>query len=372
MTSLAPSELLADPLARRSLAVLSEGQAASGAFVASPAFDVYDFSWLRDGAFCAYAIGLAGGRRQAAAFHRWAAAAVEGQRGRAEAVIDALEAGASPPPEAMLPARFTLDGELEESDSEPWPNFQLDGYGMWLWSLEHHNGTAPLPAELAPAAELVARYLQAAWAVKCWNCWEELDDGEHTSTLAAVAAGLDSAGRLLGRPEFVIAGHRVRSRLLSCFVHDGRFIRGRGDRRLDGSLLWLALPFELLPLDDSRIRATVEGVRAELIGPGGGVRRYLGDTYYGGGEWILLSCSLGWIDAVNGNRAGFEQARDWVRAQALPNGDLPEQVTADAQAPEMVEVWEQRWGPVATPLLWSHAMYLVMMAAGGARWNSSR
>ena len=372
MTSLAVDDLLADPLARRSLGVLSEGQTPSGAFVASPAFDVYDFSWLRDGAFCAYAIELAGGREQAAAFHRWAAVAVERQRGRAEAVIDALAAGRTPPPEAMLPARFTLDGELERHGPEPWPNFQLDGYGMWLWSLEHHHGTASLPADLASAAELVARYLRAAWTMKCWNCWEELDDGEHSLTLTAVAAGLASAGRLLGRPEFATDSERVRSRLLSHFVHNGRFIRGRGDRRLDGSLLWLALPFELLPFDDPRMRATIEGVRSELIGPGGGVRRYLGDTYYGGGDWILLSCSLGWIDALSGNRAGFEQARDWVRAQALPNGDLPEQVTMEAQAPEMVEEWEQRWGPVATPLLWSHAMYLVMMAAGGARWNSSR
>jgi hypothetical protein len=29
----------------------------------------------------------------------------------------------------------------------------------------------------------------------------------------------------------------------------------------------------------------------------------------------------------------------------------------------MVESWVNRWGPVATPLLWSHAMYLIMSAA---------
>jgi hypothetical protein len=43
--------------------------------------------------------------------------------------------------------------------------------------------------------------------------------------------------------------------------------------------------------------------------------------------------------------------------------DLPEQVLVDVQDPQMVEPWELRWGPVATPLLWSHAMYLIMSEA---------
>lgn len=372
MTSVAPAELLADPLARRSVEVLREGQAPSGAFVASPAFDVYDFSWLRDGAFCAYAIELAGGQKEAAAFHRWAAAAVEQQRDRVDDVVEMLSRGTTPAPEAMLPARFGLDGGLESNGPEPWPNFQLDGYGMWLWALGQHVGTSPLSSELASAAEVVARYLQAAWRLKCWNCWEELDGGEHALTLGAVAAGLDSAASLLDRTEFAVEAERIRQHVLDDFVRDGRIARGRGDERLDGSLLWLALPFELLPLEDTRIRATVEAVRTELTGPSGGIRRFLGDSYFGGGEWVLLTCSLGLVDARTGNRAGFEQARDWVRAQALPNGDLPEQVTGYAQEPEMIEVWERRWGQVATPLLWSHAMYLVMMTEGEARWSSSR
>jgi hypothetical protein len=29
----------------------------------------------------------------------------------------------------------------------------------------------------------------------------------------------------------------------------------------------------------------------------------------------------------------------------------------------MVEPWQRKWGPVATPLLWSHAMYLVLVDA---------
>ena len=51
-----------------------------------------------------------------------------------------------------------------------------------------------------------------------------------------------------------------------------------------------------------------------------------------------------------------------MRAQARDNGDLPEQVTGASQFADEVEPWLERWGPVATPLLWSHAMFLISEA----------
>jgi GH15 family glucan-1,4-alpha-glucosidase len=113
-------------------------------------------------------------------------------------------------------------------------------------------------------------------------------------------------------------------------------------------------------LDEPIYEATVEGVRQELLCPDGGVYRYRGDTYYGGGEWILLTCSLAWHEARTGNLDGVAPLREWVRQTARPNGDLPEQVSNHAQEPGMIAPWVARWGPVATPLLWSHAMYLIM------------
>ena len=140
-------------------------------------------------------------------------------------------------------------------------------------------------------------------------------------------------------------------------------MRGATDERVDGSLLWLGVPFSVLPIDDPRMEATVEAVRRDLLRPGGGVYRYLGDTYFGGGEWILLACSLGWYEVVRGNADAALPIRDWARAQARANGDLPEQVSEHVQSSEMIEPWVERWGPVATPLLWSHAMYLILEAA---------
>ena len=350
-----------DRIAQRSVEVLKAGQAPSGAFIASPNFPTYHYAWLRDGAFCAHALDLVGDREGAAAFHGWVVRSIEAHRALAESVIARIAAGDVPPMDAMPPARYTLDGSLESApEDEQWPNFQIDGYGMWLWALEQHLGEGPLDDRWRATVELVAVYLQATWRLQSYSCWEELDDGEHAATLGATFAGLLSASRLLGTPEPAAEAERVRDALLTRFLHDGRFQRGPRDSRLDGSLLWLAVPFAVLPLDDPRIVATVEAVKRDLWRPGGGVYRYLGDNYFGGGEWLLLASSLAWQQTLAGDSESAEQLRTWVRAQAHPNGDLPEQVSGHVQLPEMLAPWEERWGPLASPLLWSHAMYLIV------------
>jgi GH15 family glucan-1,4-alpha-glucosidase len=164
VTSVVPGDLIAE----RSVRVLEDGQAASGAFVASPSFPTYRYAWLRDGAFCAHALDLVGRRAAATAFHAWVTASVEVHRPMFEQAIARVAAGEEPPPEAFPPARYQLDGSLEPVDDEPWPNFQVDGYGMWLWALDAHG---PLDPARARTVELVARYLEATWRLRCYSWW---------------------------------------------------------------------------------------------------------------------------------------------------------------------------------------------------------
>ncbi len=351
---------LGDPVLGRSLEVLKAGQSPSGALIASPDFGVYRFAWLRDGAFCSHALDLAGETDAAWRWHEWVLRSVEAHRPMIETITERVAAGDTPPAHEMPPARYTLDGALERDsgDVEPWPNFQLDGYGMWLWALDEHLRGHALPEVHAATVELVAHYLHQSGLLECWNCWEEFDGGHHASTVASVFAGLRAAATLLGDVRWSEAAEQIRGVLLTDYLVDGRFRRGAADDRVDGSLLWLSVPFDVLPRDDPRIVATVETVRADLCGPGGGVYRFLGDTYFGGGQWLLLTSWLSWHDTLSGRPDLAAAAQQWVRSHALENGDLPEQVCGNAQDASMVEPWIERWGTVATPLLWSHAMYL--------------
>ncbi len=354
-------------LGLKSIEVILAGQAPSGAYVASPNFPTYNFSWLRDGAYCAMAMDSVGNSDSATRFHRWAERTLLEQKDAAESLILRLNNGELPHMDEMLPTRYTLDGALEkfgELENSAWPNYQLDGYGLWLAELRRHHekmGNTDFNAEVV---DLVARYLSATWKTNCFDCWEEFGDGQHASTVAAISAGLNSAGILLGEEKYIQEANDVLDSLLANFVRDGRFCKGFSDDRVDSSLLWIALPLGLVELDNPIFVKTVEAIRTDLRGQTGGIHRYLGDTYFGGGEWILLTSWLGWYDRLTGNEADFESAQQWIVDQATKTLELPEQSIQGTQDPEMVAPWVKRWGPVATPLLWSHAMYLLMLNEG--------
>lgn len=136
---------------------------------------------------------------------------------------------------------------------------------------------------------------------------------------------------------------------------------------MDASLLTLAVPFGVVSVTDPRFVATVRAIEVELQTPGGGVWRYPGDTFYGGGAWILLTCRLGWYHAIVGNSEAYNACEAWVRAAARPDLTLPEQLTDGSQFPEWAARWIRDGGPPADPLLWSHAEYLLMRQAEGGR-----
>jgi GH15 family glucan-1,4-alpha-glucosidase len=361
-----PAALDDGGLGARSVDVVLSGQDGSGAFLGSPTFPVYRFAWLRDGAFCARALDAVGRSDRADRFHRWVERTVLAHRKRAEGAITELTAGRMPTPEEILPARYVVDGRREVPGAvfgEVWPNYQHDGYGTWLYELSAHHRRAGTDTYDRNAVALVADYLVAAWRTDCYDCWEEFGDGQHGSTVAAVTAGLGAAGEMLAEPRYADVAGEARDRLTGTFLRGGRLRKGDKDDRVDGSLLWTTLPFGLLAPDDPAMRATADAVRSDLCGRTGGIYRYVGDSYYGGGEWILLTAWLGWYDAVTGNLDGYRSAREWIRRSANDRLELPEQILDGVQDPGMVDAWVKRWGPVATPLLWSHAMYLLMSAA---------
>ena len=359
---------------QRSIDIIAANQSSSGAWVASPSFPVYRYSWLRDGAFIAHAMDRVGEHASAAAFFRWAARTITRHAGKVERVESKLCAGLALDESDYLHTRFTLAGEEAEGD---WGNFQLDGYGTWLWALSEHlrrTGDAALLAEVAPAVELTVRYLSALWRVPNYDCWEEHPAYLHPYTLAAIHAGLRAAAGLPiagGARAAAVAGE-VRRFLLDHAALGGRLVKSLDPTTLqptlaevDASLMGAIVPYGLLAPDDPIARATLAGIERDLHRPGGGVYRYLADTYYGGGEWVLLAAWLGWAYVQAGDRERAMDLLRWVEAQADAQGHLPEQVAEHALAPGYVAVWEGRWGPIAKPLLWSHAMYLILRHALG-------
>ncbi|MBV9367546.1 MAG: hypothetical protein JOY89_25180 [Solirubrobacterales bacterium] len=212
------------------------------------------------------------------------------------------------------------------------------------------------------AARLVLRYLTAAAELPCYDCWEEHPGHRHTSTLASIVAGLRDAGGMLGETQAVARAEELRQLMLgSDHVVAGSLVRHPGDTRVDGSLLWAFVPYALLPLDADVAVTTIARIRDELCVPGGGVRRYQGDTFFGGAEWLLLAASLGCVANAQGDRDLADALLGWIEASADSNDYLPEQMANQPQSPHMLRHWQRRWGKTATPLLWSHAMHLILL-----------
>ena len=324
-----------------SVELLARGQTGTGSIPASTVHDIYQYGWLRDGSWCAYALDRAGRTTEAAAWHRWVAQTLLAHEGRFDQAVTAVRNG-TVNGKVMMPARFTLDGHEEHpGDSEQeWPNFQTDCYGFWLWALAdhltragHREGDAIDPT-LADAARLVIGYLLVAGETPCFDCWEEHPGNVHTSSLAAVAAGLRDAGRLLSDEQAQAYADQLVQRITGPDHTLGdAFIRYPGDTRVDGSLLWLAVPFGLVDINDPTYRNTLTRIRDELLVPDGGVRRYLGDTFYGGSEWILLAATFGWVALNLGDRNTATRMLAWIEAAANAEGYLPEQVQNHVQSP---------------------------------------
>jgi GH15 family glucan-1,4-alpha-glucosidase len=343
---------------QRSIDIILANQNASGAYIASPNFPTYHYCWFRDGAFTAYAMDLAGQSASAQRFHGWAARAVNQ---RIDVIERALRFAAEGKPlgeTEVLHTRYTLDGQ--DGVREDWPNFQLDGFGTWLWSLNEHrlHTNASLPVEWVGAASATASYLEALWRQPCYDCWEEFSDKVHLHTLAAIYGGLQACQALDGKDRSKILAE-IRDFIFECGVVNGHFAKFAGSDTVDASLLALSTPYKLAPNSHSVMQATVSEIE-KLLQDGGGVHRYVSDTYYGGGEWVLLAGWLGWYYAETGQLSKAQKLLIWMESTANEKGELPEQVPATLNDPDYYQPWLNRWGNIATPLLWSHANYIIL------------
>ncbi len=338
--------------------------------MACPTFPVYRYCWLRDGSFSAHALDRTGHQKEAAAFFRWVGQVLSRYDTKVEIAISRYRAGETLTDADFLNTRYTLDGQEEGAGGaggENWWNFQLDGYGTWLWALAEHLKRYPdeiLAIELRPAVELTVRYLSAFWRLPNFDCWEENRHDIHPATLAAVYGGLVAAARLYPESNLCQEGQRqasaIRLYLKQAGLYEGALVKSIGRREVDASLLGAAVPYGLFPLRGQVIRATLNRIASELVAPDGGVYRYRQDVYYGGGEWLLLTAWSGWYYARTGQPSKALNCLQWVARQADDKGEMPEQVAHHLLAPEHLPSWEKRWGISAKPLLWSHAMYLIL------------
>lgn len=371
-------------LYNHSLDIIKDGQSESGAYIASPNFPTYHYCWLRDGSFIAHAMDTAGEFSSSEAFFRWVGRTILKYRAKVDSARCNLVAGVPIGKDDILHTRYTLEGD-EVTVDDGWGNFQIDGYGTWLWALAEHvrlSGDSNLLKDLYEPIQITSRYLELVWKLPNYDCWEEYPEYLHPYSMATAYAGFNAIASMvrmgnmkLGQVDVELLAGQVKDFILKYAVHGGCMVKqvqpsnGREifkpmiQSGVDSSLVGVAIPYKVLPTDDPLIQATVQAIEADLHRPGGGIYRYRADVYYGGGEWLLLTAWLGWYYALSGKTEMAKSLMSWIESHADENGCLPEQVNEHPLAPDHFEPWKLKWGPVASPLLWSHAMYIILVNA---------
>jgi GH15 family glucan-1,4-alpha-glucosidase len=345
----------------------------NGALVASPDFEQYHYCWLRDSSFAAYALDRCGEHAASARYHEWASAAIAGVGQQIDAAVARRLAGTSIDQHLLPPTRFTLDGSVAADD---WPNYQIDGYGTWLWALREHlrqTGQGLLPAGLRRSTLLAARYLAAFALDACYDVWEENGDGVHSSTLACVYGGLVAAAELLEDTELERRAREVQSHVLVTAGVARRLQKSSLSAAVDASMIWLATPFALVDARDPLFETALSEITGQLTFEGG-LRRFPSDTFFGGGSWPVLTASLGWHQAVTGDLVAARRSLTWVAEHIDAQGRLGEQFGGERRLPAKYREWTDRWGHPARELLWSHAMYAVLsteLSGAAGRSHSS-
>jgi GH15 family glucan-1,4-alpha-glucosidase len=290
----------------------------------------YRYCWLRDATFSLYALLISGYTDEARAWREWLLRAVAGSPDK-------------------LQIMYGLAGERRLSEWEvPWlpgyersapvrignaahRQFQLDVYGEIMDSFHLARRSAlDDPEDAWRVQQVLMDFLESAWERPDDGIWEVRGKRRHfthSKVMAWVAA--DRAVKAIERYQFdgsVERFRRLRDRIHAEVCAEGfsrernAFVQYYGATELDASLLMIPL-VGFLPPDDSRMVATVDAIRHELM-IDGLVARYRteGNTDgVKGGEGVFLACSFWLADnlAMTGRR---REARElFERLAALCN-----------------------------------------------------
>ena len=187
---------------------------------------------------------------------------------------------------------------------------QLDVYGELLDALclEIELGLAP-PEATWDLIQALVGHLETLWPKPDEGIWEVRGPSRHFTFSKAMAwVAFDRAVRLMER--FTLPGPLARWRGMRDQIHAlvcregydagrGCFTQSFGSGTLDASLLLLPA-FGFLPVNDPRMRGTIEAIGRDLTA-GGLILRYRTEDTDDGlpkGEGVFLACSFWYADAL--------------------------------------------------------------------------
>lgn len=341
--------------------------------------DTYNYTWPRDGAFCAMALDRAGDFNIARKFFEFCN----------DVITD----------EGYLMHKYRPDKALGSS-WHPWVRndkvqlpIQEDETALVLVALWKHYALSRdlefiekiFNTFIRKAAGFMVKYRDPKTGLPSpsYDLWEE-KFGIHTFTAATVYSALQAAARfaqVLGktdlRDEYQIAARGIKEAILNYLYDDrsGLFYKGlqmekdgtlTPDRTVDMSSVFGIYAFDVLSPNDKKVRQAVEKT-IEIISiktPVGGIARYEHDDYHRqgvsgpvpGNPWFITTLWYAQYQVKIAQKeedlSGVKEILSWAVKHGLSSGVMSEQI--HPHTGEQVSV---------APLTWSHAEFVLTVIA---------
>ena len=372
--------------------VITDGSLENGAIVAAnsdkgiyPATTQdYRYVWIRDAAYVCMAADLLRLRDIPERFFDWCLNRAEdfketGFFSNAYNVNGTIHGTLIPPHDLKVPRH------LQESRTNLihfGTQFQPDQSGSLLIAIAHHikHSDADV-SKFEKLIEKTATGICRAWkcdafVMPCFDLWEERcilpeHRGFHTYSLVMCIAGLRAATEILSKKKkWLLTEKEMSNAFAKIYTNSkesiprtyckGSIVKKRKTRKddllPDTSLLGLVYPSGILEPLDMKMKRTVHKIIKTNATYSGGLLRYPADKYCGGvqkgwvtlsgaGAWPLLSFWMSIYYSLCGDSENARKFFDWPLERI------------DKYIPE--QIFEDKSHPSISPLLWSHAMFVI-------------
>ena len=202
--------------------------------------------------------------------------------------------------------------------------------------------------------------------VKFFNQYEgydlwEMNEGVHLYSFASIFAAYEAMANIEKelnnneekQNELKICAEKLREYVLFYFVNkeDSTLKRNNKDNICDISVLSAVIPFNMLSIDDIKIRNTIERINFCLKTYTGGYLRFENDSYLGGiNPWPVSTLWMALYNLKKNNMVEALRQINYISKTATKQGMLGEQIDNEAMT--------ARW---VLGLGWSHAMYIIAL-----------
>ncbi len=282
--------------------------------------------------------------------------------------------------------------DATERDKDSWLR-QYDSVPLVLIATERfvdEFGAASLGDARGQASGLLTlslEYMLKFYKTECSNAWETENDKLHAYSVSSISRGVRAAKALaaklgVGIPAALYRAydselnHEGIDRFLDrLFVRDCVLYRAKrvfsqnggfeSDpiMELDAAEIFVFTMFKPHLQDYDQVeRRTIEAMEAELFAGNVLPVRYLGDTYFDGGRWLLLGLEFASYHAGRGELPEAWRVIDYIRHKYLDGGggSLPEQEIVNPESPgrDPERYLDKNGGAPISDLAWSEAFYI--------------